>query len=128
MPRMHGFELIRRLHEVNGCRHTAILIISGFEVAASRATARELGVYHYLTKPVELGRLLEAMGELLHFDSQDPAPHTPRMMAEIARANRVDQNLEAWIVDILHEPTLTPAAAHSGTLFAALEEMPQEQS
>lgn len=86
MPRMNGFELIRRLRELDGCCRTAIAIISGFDVAASRATARELGISHYLTKPVELGRLLEAMEELLDIEHKHPASHTPRMDAAIARA------------------------------------------
>lgn len=32
MPRMNGFELTRRLREVNGCSLTAIVIISGFDI------------------------------------------------------------------------------------------------
>ena len=102
MPKMNGFELIRRLRDASGCSQTAIIIISGLDVPASRANARELGIAHYLTKPVELGRLLETMGKLLDVDGHEPTAHTAQMKAAIARARRVDQNLDVWLVE--HSP------------------------
>ena len=65
MPRMDGFEFVRRLREVEDCENMPIVIVSGYNLAESRAQAQELGINHFFTKPVELKRLLDAMDALL---------------------------------------------------------------
>lgn len=65
MPRMDGFEFVRRLREVEGCENMPIVIVSGYNLAESRVQARELGIDHFFTKPVELKRILNAMDAVL---------------------------------------------------------------
>jgi CheY-like chemotaxis protein len=63
MPRMDGFEFLRRFRKVDGCDRVPVVMISGFSIAES--LAREAGIARFFTKPVELKRLLGTMGELL---------------------------------------------------------------
>jgi DNA-binding response OmpR family regulator len=65
MPRMDGFEFVRRLREVEGCDLVPVVMISGFSLGECRALARELGVAHFFVKPVDLKRLLNAIEGLL---------------------------------------------------------------
>jgi CheY-like chemotaxis protein len=63
MPQMDGFEVLRRLRDVEGCEQIPVVMISGYNIAESRA--RELGVAQFFTKPVDLRQLLDTMEELL---------------------------------------------------------------
>lgn len=78
MPRMDGFEFVRRLREIEGCERTPVIIVSGSNIAESRARARELGIDHFFTKPVELKQLLKVMESLLDSAAHDCAESASR--------------------------------------------------
>jgi two-component system chemotaxis response regulator CheY len=61
MPEVHGLELIRfvRQHPVN--KDTPILVVSTQATERDREKALQLGATGYLTKPVTLGALREAV-------------------------------------------------------------------
>ena len=82
MPGMNGFEFVRQLREVEGCTQTGIVIVSGNTASTCRAHARDIGIGHYLFKPVELNSLLKVMDELL--DQQHALPVRRKNVTECA--------------------------------------------
>jgi CheY-like chemotaxis protein len=74
MPRMDGFEFVRRLREVEGCTRTPVVMITGFSNAKARADAKELGIARFFTKPVGLQDLVDAMEELLSHSQANAVP------------------------------------------------------
>ncbi len=82
MPGMDGFEFVCRLREIIGCSRTAIVIISGLNIPKSHARARELGIEHYFSKPVNLRPLLEVMDELLDVCLDDVRKKTELVLEE----------------------------------------------
>ena len=78
MPGMTGFQLALRLRDLPGCGATPLVAVTGH--AALKLQAREVGIDHYLLKPVLdfcflrelLGRVI-AIAELSHSQAQtDP--------------------------------------------------------
>ena len=64
MPRMNGFELIRRMRALPRYSRTPIIVSSGSPDPESPARARALGANAYFTKPyspIELRRKLELL-------------------------------------------------------------------
>lgn len=59
LPRMDGWELLRRLREgTNGVRDTPVMVVTADTSADGEARAARLGCVDFLTKPVEPRRLL----------------------------------------------------------------------
>jgi PAS domain S-box-containing protein len=63
MPEMDGFELLRRLREIPGF-HTPVLALTGFGRAEDVARAKAEGFFSHVTKPIDLGELVETLQEL----------------------------------------------------------------
>ena len=61
MPRLGGFDLIRRTRERLGERAPPVIVISSRDGAEDRERARVLGVTRYLTKPYTEPQLREAL-------------------------------------------------------------------
>ncbi len=66
MPEMDGFEATShiRQHE-NGGRRTPICALTAHAMAADREKCLASGMDHYLSKPVDLGKLQEAISQLV---------------------------------------------------------------
>jgi signal transduction histidine kinase/DNA-binding response OmpR family regulator len=63
MPGMDGFEVARRLKATSACG--PVMMLSSSDHATESARCRELGITHYLTKPIDPQELLQAMRRTL---------------------------------------------------------------
>jgi CheY-like chemotaxis protein len=64
LPIMDGYEVARRLHQMEACRDTLLIAVSGYGQPSDRERSRQAGFAHHLVKPVEiatLGALLETV-------------------------------------------------------------------
>ncbi len=64
MPRMDGYELTRRLRQMEAYRDVPILMISAKGEEVDKRAGFEAGVDYYLVKPVERAALLELIEEV----------------------------------------------------------------
>jgi CheY-like chemotaxis protein len=62
LPRMTGLQFALRFRDVPGCEGTPIVAVTGHHTLTLQA--REMGIDHYLLKPVDLGFLQELLGRL----------------------------------------------------------------
>jgi CheY-like chemotaxis protein len=53
MPRMDGFQFAGLFHELPECGLVPLIALSGYSSHAYRASAREVGIGHYLLKPAD---------------------------------------------------------------------------
>ncbi|HEX3482160.1 MAG TPA: response regulator [Kofleriaceae bacterium] len=70
LPIMDGYEVARRLRQLETCRHTLLIAVSGYGQPSDRERSLQAGFAHHLVKPVELATLT-ALLETAH---SDPAP------------------------------------------------------
>jgi signal transduction histidine kinase/CheY-like chemotaxis protein len=61
LPGMDGWELGRRLRELPGLGRVRLIAVTGYGQASDRLRSRAAGFDEHLVKPVELGRLNEAV-------------------------------------------------------------------
>jgi len=61
MPGGTGIEVLKRLRLSTKTQHIPVVVVSGDEKPATEATARELGAFDFLHKPVEDARLRETL-------------------------------------------------------------------
>lgn len=61
MPGMDGFELLRMLRELPATRDTPVLALTGFGRAEDVARAKAEGFFSHVTKPIDLGELVEIL-------------------------------------------------------------------
>jgi chemosensory pili system protein ChpA (sensor histidine kinase/response regulator) len=66
MPRLNGYELIRDLRRRPETRDVPIVVVTTRAGAKHADLARELGVQHYVTKPVDADRFVPLIEELVH--------------------------------------------------------------
>jgi CheY-like chemotaxis protein len=57
LPIMDGYEVARRLRQLEACRDTLLVAISGYGQPSDRERSRQAGFAHHLVKPVELATL-----------------------------------------------------------------------
>jgi len=133
MPVMNGFELLGRLAE-NAEGHPPIVAMSAFE--RFRGEARELGAESFLSKPVDIDRLLKEVERVLAV--QQAVAGAARVAAlarvvedtEIARATvPVTQRLADWLsIDRVSYRTAAPGDGRSQMLIlgdaSAAEDVP----
>jgi PAS domain S-box-containing protein len=65
LPGMDGFEVLRRLREQAPLRHTPVIAVSANAMPDDLADAQRAGFADYLTKPVDLPRLLALVDRAL---------------------------------------------------------------
>ena len=61
MPRMDGFEVLRRLKDKVETRFTPVIMVSGVHQSNSILRAKSLDAADYLSKPIQLENLLKAV-------------------------------------------------------------------
>lgn len=81
MPGMDGFDLIRRVHELDPSTAVIVFTVSPEELTAERAA--ELSIDYLLAKPVETDRLRQAVDTLLNPMRQLPRP-SQRVAPQVA--------------------------------------------
>jgi CheY-like chemotaxis protein len=65
LPGMSGYEATRRLRDWPETKHIPVIALTAAAMLGDRKRLAEAGFYRYLTKPVKVGELLEAIEELL---------------------------------------------------------------
>ncbi len=70
MPRMDGFELIRRLREDQRLRATPIVVVSADTDPATPARVAQLGVSAYFSKPFSPAEVRRKLEQILHATTQ----------------------------------------------------------
>jgi CheY-like chemotaxis protein len=84
MPEMDGFTLVRRIREDGRFKVTTVMMLTSSEQQGDTARCRELGIAHYLRKPIVsedlltkiLAALRTAPAQMPHpqFSSSSPSP------------------------------------------------------
>ncbi|MCM3873222.1 MAG: PAS domain S-box protein [Pyrinomonadaceae bacterium] len=64
MPGMDGFELLRTFRELPAVKDTPVLALTGFGRPEDVARAKAEGFFSHVTKPIDLGQLVETLQEL----------------------------------------------------------------
>ncbi len=64
MPGMDGFEFVQRLREIPKQREVPVLALTGFGRAEDVARAKAEGFMSHVTKPIDLGTLVETLSKL----------------------------------------------------------------
>lgn len=62
LPRLHGFDVARRLREQPGAAGTPIIAITGWGQDADRQASRAANIQHHLVKPVNPDYLRDLLG------------------------------------------------------------------
>jgi len=75
MPRMDGYELIRRIRKTPRCADVPIIIISTEEEAKDRMKGMEAGANVYVVKPAEPAALIAHANMLLGGEGHDTGKH-----------------------------------------------------
>jgi PAS domain S-box-containing protein len=65
MPLMDGYETARRLRQLDACRETILIALTGWGQDSDRLRTQEAGFNHHLVKPVEPKMLRELLEELI---------------------------------------------------------------
>jgi chemosensory pili system protein ChpA (sensor histidine kinase/response regulator) len=65
MPRVNGYELVRDLRRRPATREVPVVILTTRAGAKHASLARQLGVVHYVTKPVDELDLLRRLESVL---------------------------------------------------------------
>ncbi|HZU85447.1 MAG TPA: SIR2 family protein [Polyangiaceae bacterium] len=77
MPRMDGMGMLRRMRAHADFRDTEVVVVSAIGSDAHRAEAAQLGVRHWLQKPVSIGELLSVVRPITDAGGgRVPAPAT----------------------------------------------------
>ena len=76
MPRMSGLQFALRFRELPGCGAIPLVAITGHERLTLQA--REVGIDHYLLKPVDFSFLQELLGRLTASTAQSRSRAEPR--------------------------------------------------
>jgi CheY-like chemotaxis protein len=64
MPRVGGISLLARIRELFGQERLPVIILSSSDNPGDIAACRDLGITAYLSKPLDLGTLQEALAPL----------------------------------------------------------------
>ena len=65
LPGIDGFEVLRRLRQHPALQHTPVIAVSANAMSTDLADARAAGFNDYLTKPLDLQRLLQVVDDAL---------------------------------------------------------------
>ncbi len=92
MPKVDGFELLRRLNEEFAPEPIPAIAVSGFTGQSERATAEESGFSAYITKPLDFAELVKAIDQVTcspHGDHRAQTAAQPPGAAPVIPARHV---------------------------------------
>lgn len=109
MPMMDGFaatEAIRREEAAEGRARTPIIAVSAHAFREERLRAAQAGMDGYLTKPIDLDELEEALGRFLASPQPELPPSSPRdallddrAIAQLRALDILDRAIDAYVED-----------------------------
>jgi CheY-like chemotaxis protein len=67
MPVMDGYELASRIRREFGDNSPRLVAVTGFGLEQDRARSRDVGIHSHLVKPVDVEKLIAAVGGDAHF-------------------------------------------------------------
>jgi len=67
LPRVDGFEVLRRMKASNDVSHIPVVVLSTSEAEGDISAAYQTGACSYLVKPAELGAYIELLRGLGHY-------------------------------------------------------------
>ncbi len=92
MPKMNGYELVKSIKESD--IESQIILISGLEEIAESINAIDLGIYDFITKPVDLNKLINLIDKIEEINkSKYPSNYSPSDIFNIVdKKNIIDIN------------------------------------
>ena len=66
LPGMDGYQVLKRLRLLPALRQTPVVAVSANAMPDDLARARDAGFADYLTKPLDMNRLLAVLDRILH--------------------------------------------------------------
>ena len=72
LPKMNGFEVAQRIRQDLDGRQMTLVAVTGWGQQEDRRRAIEAGFDHHLTKPVEIGRLLQLLASVTPTQTRSP--------------------------------------------------------
>jgi DNA-binding response OmpR family regulator len=112
MPGMNGFEVCKRLKEIDQTRDIPVIFISALDEVLDKVEAFEVGGVDYITKPFQI---LEVLARIEH------QLRLRRQQEQIAAVNALAHELQDWIRRLVGPAELratggeAPASAELGT-------------
>ncbi|MDQ3907022.1 MAG: response regulator [Acidobacteriota bacterium] len=104
LPEMHGTKALEKIRNLSPS--VPVLVVTGETMAESRDVCQRLGVQEYLSKPVDVGRLLRAFERALAHPQTDDdyMVVTVRLPARALKClMEIDENLERAITRVCDE-------------------------
>jgi CheY-like chemotaxis protein len=71
LPKVSGFEVLKRLRESDKCADTPVIIVSSSPAQSDRDETKKLGANGYFQKPITLSQFLE-LGPMIEKALADP--------------------------------------------------------
>jgi DNA-binding NtrC family response regulator len=100
LPEMHGAEVLREIRIISAS--VPVIIVTGETHARLREQCERLGVYGYLSKPVDFDELLALIKRALEAPPEDAEVLMLRLPARvIAQLSAIDSNLERAITRLV---------------------------
>jgi signal transduction histidine kinase len=122
MPRMDGFEVVRRLKEIAGTEFLPVVIVTALSDRSARLRALEAGAEDFLEKPVSAMELRARVRKLIHLRI------TQRALAAQNAQLRALQAFKDEMAALLVHDLKSPLSALTMNLEVALESLPREES
>jgi signal transduction histidine kinase/CheY-like chemotaxis protein len=94
MPVMGGLEACRKLRQLDATRYVPVIALSASSSTASEAGALEAGADAFLSKPIEVKRLIKLMGELMALQWRFPQSEGGNKRLDMAAAQMVLPSIE----------------------------------
>jgi len=66
LPRMHGFEVLRRLKADQQTKHIPVIILTSSSEDRDKLESKRLGANDYIVKPMDFTKFIQVVGELCH--------------------------------------------------------------
>ncbi|RYX93111.1 MAG: response regulator [Comamonadaceae bacterium] len=125
MPRMNGFQATHEIHELLGEQSPPIIALTAAASAEDRARCMEAGMDDYLTKPLNVAALAQALERWLNLDGPgDGAAASGTADAEgAADAGRAQDAADAAVATA--ENSAFAEAAHAGVVMVDFERLAQ---
>jgi len=90
LPDIHGFEALKRIRENPECKNIPFIITTVSSVSKDVQLAKQMGVYHYMLKPIDISTLLSKILQILNITEEEL---TGRGFAQQTSVS--EQNIEA---------------------------------